>query len=58
MAGLFRREQGKSDDTLGSGVYPAFSYPYPTERIHENPALRIIREPEQNKETDALQEAN
>ena len=57
MAGLLRWEQGKSDDALGDGIYPTVSASCPTERVHEDPALRIIGEPEQNEETDALQEA-
>ena len=57
MAGLFRREQGKSDDTFSDGVYPAVPASYLAERFYEDPALRITGKPEQNEETDALQEA-
>ena len=58
MARLFRRKQGKSDDTLGDGVYPAVPASYFAERVHEDTALRITGKPEQNEETDALQEAD
>ena len=58
MAGLFRRKQGKSDDTFSNGVYPAVPASYFAERVHEDPALRITGKPEQNEETDALQEAD
>ena len=58
MAGLFRREQGKSDDTFSDGVYPAVPASYLAERFYEDPALRITGKPEQNEETDALQEAD
>ena len=54
MAGLFRREQGKSDDTFSDGVYPAVPASYLAERFYEDPALRITGKPEQNEETDAL----
>ena len=54
MAGLLRWEQGKSDDALGDGIYPTVPASYSTERVHENPTLRIIGKPEQNEETDAL----
>ena len=58
MAGLFRRKQGKSDDTFSNGVYPAVPASYFAERVHEDTALRITGKPEQNEETDALQEAD
>ena len=58
MAGLLRWEQGKSDDALGNGIYPTVSASCPTERVHEDPTLRITGESKQNEETDALQEAD
>ncbi len=58
MAGLFRRKQRKSDDALGDGVYSKVPTSHFTERVHEDPALRIAGKPEQNEETDALQEAD
>ena len=58
MAGLFRREQRKSDDTLGYGIYPTLPASYPSERVHEDPTLWIIGKPEQNEKTNALQEAD
>jgi hypothetical protein len=58
MAGLCRWQKRKNHDIVCHGIYPTFSASYPAQRVYEDSALWVAWKPEQNKETDALQEAN